>query len=378
MQFYNAKGGTERSRFYVAHATLVTTPSFYATLSPGSDGPDTFAMSTSISNDGNTIVLGDPYSYPTGWAGVYKYNNGGWALSAELALSYTGVTWGGWNVSISGDGKTILMTDTLYQVWPGIAIIYNLSANGISWLGPTLLTPPADTNNFGSFAELSGDGKTVIASGQTSVQIYTLSTDGLTWNGPVYLPGGNVAYGGVGLSDDGKTALACNINGRYAGIFNLVGGTWSLTASLTPMSETQLGTQASLSGDGKTAIVSSQTLVGVYNCLSGSWSGPVLLSGIITSEFWIALRLTSDGKTALVGSLYYGVVIYKLVNGVWSTPTKFTPPPIADNIYFGAPSTMTRDGSIAVVTDWSAIGKPVMVYKITTTALSDNIKMWNH
>ena len=160
------------------------------------------------------------------------------------------------SVSLSQDGNTALI-GAMYatvngKVYQGAA--YILTRTGTVWSAPTKLVAPDGVVNdlFGDQVALSGDGATaLIAAPQNQSDrgsVYISNRTGNNWSAPVKLVAADGLAGdffgaSVALSDDGTTA-AIGANGVMVNgypnegvvyVFTRAGGVYSLQTRLVPL-----------------------------------------------------------------------------------------------------------------------------------------------
>jgi hypothetical protein len=273
-------------------------------LAPPPNRTLAYGVSTALSADGHTALLGVPNDFDSpnqdGAVVVASDLSGAWT---PVAVIYGPVNAGGspgnvggfgTSVALSGDGGTALVTapNALApgQSTPdGAAYIYSLS--GGAWTEQAVLSAPDPNNrsvsNFGSGGvALSADGSTAIV-GQSNWAAYVFSNHSGSWGLQASLhagdqqnpsdtgtPPGDRFGADVSLSADGLTALVgawahAAATGAIDGatyVFSGAGGTWAQRAELVPVPEAAQGSDprtpnlegaihVALSADASTAFV---------------------------------------------------------------------------------------------------------------------------
>lgn len=312
---------------------------------------DQFGYSVSISNDGNTVVVGEPYGdesttkTETGKVFIFTRILTGWSQKAVLSdpLLFTGAMFGQ-SVAMSGDGETC--------------------AVGC----------PVDKNSFGQ-------------AGTGSVYVFVLDKTSGLWTKqtrllPVDISGMNVNSGvSVALSDDGNIlAVGSNYN-TWAGvgyvgtvsIYERTGTSWVLKDTLHPntfVAYLYFGTSVALSSDGTVVAVGAyndtQTAgtngaVYIFTRAGDLWPQTTKLVNTVsgTSEqFGGCVALSGDGKTCVVGAKNFlntaqnqhNGAVYVFYNdaGTWVKEIIVEDVPTT-NDYFGSSVAISKDGTKLVI-----------------------------
>ena len=137
-----------------------------------------FGHSLSLSNDGNTIVIGDPNGVvgasTHGRIKVFQFNGTNWILKGSEILAATQERAIGQSVCISADGNTIAFGSNynggigINQMDCGSAHVYSYS--GGSWIAKgQALYGEQNSNKFGFSVSLSDDGS-VLAVGESNYE----------------------------------------------------------------------------------------------------------------------------------------------------------------------------------------------------------------
>ena len=284
------------------------------------ENSDHFGRSTSLSTDGNILVVGAPLDDGSGTnrGATYIFTRSGntWTLQKTLDDSFTGLDvlknndWLGRSTSISADGNTLVVGAPLDDgsgTDRGATYIFTRSGN--TWtLQETLddsfigLDVLENNDSFGGSTSLSSDGNTLVVradeddgSGIDRGAAYIFIRSGNTWTlqetlddsftGLDVLEDNDVFGTSISLSSDGNT-LVVGANGDYgsgadrgaAYIFIRSGNTWTLQETLDDSfigldileNSDWFGTSTSLSTDGNILVVGAN---GDYG--SGIYRGAV-------------------------------------------------------------------------------------------------------
>ena len=366
---------------------------------------DHFGWSVSLSDDGNTALVGAGTDDTTagmdaGSAYVFVRSGSSWSQQAKLTASdgAAGDNFGA-SVSLSGDGNTALVganvDDTTAGVDAGSAYVFTRS--GSSWSQQAKLTAAdgAASDIFGTSVSLSGDGNTALVGalwddttmGSDAGSAYVFVRSGSSWSQQAQLLAGDGAANdnlgfGVSLSADGNMALVgayhddttAGADAGSAYVFVRSGSSWSQQAKLAAGDGAALdcfGASVSLSGDGNTALVGAardDTTAGadagsayVFARNGSSWSEQAQLTagdGAASDAFGISVCLSADGNTMLVGALYDdtsagtdagSAYVYVRIGSVWSQQAKLTASDGSAGRYSGVSVSLSGDGNTALI-----------------------------
>jgi Leucine-rich repeat (LRR) protein len=294
--------------------------------------------SLSISNDGNRIIVGDPWNDDqggnNGYARVYELNNGNWILLGNEFQGSFPEDQLGKSVSISGDGSTIAIGAPKVHNSPGIDAgevkVYRWDANSESWtqLGPDIESL-YDYDFLGESVSISEDGNTIAIGVLLADEFPGTGPDGINvgavriydWNGTNWdQRGANIfgetegdLFGGtsVSLSGDGNTVAAGSRhnfdNGVDAGhirIFRWSNLSWTLIGEFDGDPGGQLGYSVSLSSNGNEVIMgalgsegSNISLVKVYEYSNLSWSQ----KGTNITGVGSSVDISENGEMIVIG-----------------------------------------------------------------------------
>jgi hypothetical protein len=337
-----------------------------------------FGSSVALAADGNTALIGGPYSVGAAW--VFTRSDGTWTQQGPklIPADETGIGWFGSSVALSADGNTALIGGQ----FAGAAWVFTRTGGTWTQQGPKL-TANDETGNgwFGSSVALAADGNTALIGGYAdnnsvgAAWVFTRSDGTWTQQGPKLTATdetGNGQFGdSVALSADGRTALiggyADNNGVGAAWVFTRSDGTWSQQGpKLTATDETgngQFGDSVALSADGRTALIggyADNNYVGaawVFTRSDGTWTqqGPKLTATDETGfgGFGYSVALSADGSTALIGGQFAGAAwVFTRSDGTW---TQQGPKLTANDetgyggYGFGSSVALSADGSTALI-----------------------------
>jgi len=295
--------------------------------------------SVSLSGDGNTAIVGgvaDNGNAGATW--VYTRSGGVWSQQAKLVGTGAVIppqASQGHSVSLSDDGNTAVVGGPNDNNNAGAAWVFTRS--GGVWSQQAKLvgagTEGPISVSQGASVSLSGDGNTAVVGGPGdndetgAAWVFTRSGGVWTQQGSklvgadVVGPGAAEQGYSVSLSGDGNTAIVGGIGdhtlGGAAWVFTRSGGVWNQQAKLVGADVVapgfaEQGYSVSLSGDGNTAIVggpfdsNSAGAAWVFTRSGGVWTqrGPKLVGSgaIIFGALGDSVALSGDARTAIVGS----------------------------------------------------------------------------
>ena len=230
-------------------------------------GATAFGTSVAVSQDGSTALVGDPEGGPTqvGTMTAYISNGSSWNLGTAVVSPANAYSFGS-SVALSENGSTLLGGDPGDGSTPGGEVTVYKDNDGTLSSGAQL-DRPLTSNSFGTSVAVSGNGTTAIVGdpyGGESGEATIYTFNGTTWSSgtPLPPPDTAISFGtSVALSADGKTALVGDPLGGdsetgAATVFSLSNGSWTAGQSLNAPDDAQaFGTSVALSPDGATALV---------------------------------------------------------------------------------------------------------------------------
>ena len=311
---------------------------------------DTFGYSVSIDSDGDTAIVGAYSEDPSGItdagsAYIFTRSGSTWTQQGKIyASDKANSDYFGRNVSISGDGNTVVVSAHLEDPIgasfanqdAGSAYIFTRS--GTSWSQQAKITASdaQGSDNFGQSVDISNDGDTVIVGafnedtgGTDAGAAYIFTRSGSTWTQQAKIQASNKGSGdrfgqSVSIDSDGDTAIVGaayeDTGGSSAGsayIFTRSGTSWSQQAQIQPtnVSTSDLfGRSVSISGDGNTVIGSSYvedtgfTNAGsayIFTRSGTSWSQQSQIQAYdaqASAYFGQLVNISNDGNTAIIGA----------------------------------------------------------------------------
>lgn len=375
---------------------------------------DHFGAAVSISNDGNSIVIGAPRANSTHGV-AYLFERSGavwiqtqkfWDSSAPAANAFVGAA-----VAISGNGNTVIIGAYGSNASQGKVLSYWRS--GSSWTtasGSSMYASDGAANDtFGVAVALNYDGSTAIIGatgkslnrGAAYVFKYTYGffqwsqqSEILAWDGVAADDFGR----SVALSSDGNIALVGSDNATVnthlwqgaAYTFTRSGTTWSNGLKLTSSdgaSGDWFGNSVALTSDGRMALIgathatlygrSAQGAAYIFNGSNFSRQQKLTSDGSASDTFGTAVAMSSDGVMMVIGAQYYGsagaAYVFQQSPMPWSLQDARVAADGASNDYFGRGVALSQDGSTALV---GAVSKnAVYVYTRSNGVWSQQTKI---
>ena len=318
----------------------------------GKENDDEFGYSVSMSDDGNTFVVGAPFSSPNNiyYAGsvyVYKMDSsvGGMGNYIQVGSDIVGTKIGdsiGFSVSMSGDGNTIVVGAPSSYADAGSVSVYKLdsSVSGIVnyiQVGEDIIGKVSG-DRFGSSVSMSGDATSFVVGARGSnentgyVGVYKQNTT----NGNYTQVGLDIVgkeefdYFGtsVSISGDGDTFVvsAAGRNDFRGGVIvykmdSSVGGMGNYSQfgpDFYDAARYNFGTSVSISDDGNTFVVGisggfgNEGSVSVYmldSSMSGIGNytrvGPDIVGQALGDYFGFSVSISNDATSFLVGAPEY-------------------------------------------------------------------------
>jgi len=278
-------GGTDAGAAYIFSRSGTTWTQEAKIIASNAGASDYFGYAVSIDSDGNTAIVGAPNEDTGGGdaGSAYIFTRSGttWSQEAKIVASDDQASDKfGEDVSISNDGNTAVVgapnEDTTAS---NAGSVYVFTRSGSTWSQEAKIqaSDAQGSDFFGKYVRVSGDGDNIIsgayledeaADGAGAAYIFTRS--GTTWSQEAKLTasdGASFDYFGVsvGISSDGDTAIVGaayedtvpNDSGA-AYVFTRSGTTWTEQDQLLASnagSNDKFGVAVSMSGDGSTAIV---------------------------------------------------------------------------------------------------------------------------
>ena len=376
--------------------------SFEANLTASDGGyQDHFGGAVAISNDGNTMAVGAinwDGSY-TNEGAVYVFTRSGttWTEQTKLYPTQEVPNAGGSNpyfgssVSISNDGNSLLVGMQNESITmgnnTGAALFYTRS--GSSWTRQQIIVPPSyisGEEQFGKSSHISGDGNTIVIGSYlrdspnlNSGSVFVYNRSGNTFSLDTDIVGlsqTNVYWAeDLCISDDGLTFIGNARGVKKSFIVEKTGGSWPSSLTGTGVTDFFLGggngyvTSVTISGDGLTAAagalgsdmngLTNNGRVAIYKKSGGTWSLEHSIIGTQDGGFFGgSLSLSTDGNKLIIGEhgktvgaeIRAGnVYVYTRSGSTWSLDSVINDPDPQEYTYFGDRVDISGDGNNLVI-----------------------------
>jgi hypothetical protein len=311
---------------------------------------DYFGRSVSISSDGDTVIVAAVYDddasdINSGSAYIFTRSGTSWSQQAKIQASNTEAQENfGHSVSISNDGNTAIIGAIGSYYVPdgannaGSAFVFTRS--GTSWSQQAKIQPSdiqAD-DRFGAAVSISGDGNTAIigankkdTGGTDAGAAYIYTRSGTSWSQQAKILSSdrqsNDEFGSaVSISNDGNTAIVGapnedtgSNNKGSAYIFTRSGTSWSQQAKIqTSVSNAgsfgKFGESVSISEDGNIVLVghkgyeqfarNDEGAAHIFTRSGTTWTEQATIQASDRQnydEFGLSVSISADGETAIVG-----------------------------------------------------------------------------
>lgn len=354
---------------------VVVPASVTASLS-GSDSVagDDFGYVTSISADGNTVVVGAFAKLAsTGAAYVFTRSNNAWTQTAKLTASdqATGNSFG-IAVSISRDGNYIAVGAYGRSSSKGAVYIFLRSGNSWSQQAIVVPTDAAGSDMFGISCTLDGDGSTLLAGAYYKNggrgAAYVFSRTGTTWTQKAKLLASDAAgndYFGYAIDWSGDESIIAigsyqdddkGTNSGSVYIYTLSSGTYIQTAKLTASDGAtgdNFGFSLTMDGSGTYLCVGARSKTSkkgkayIFTNSGGTWTQTAMLSpsDLNTGDFFsITMSMSQDGYLLAIsayqsdgtysnsGSAY----IFTRTGSTWTQTSKYVANDPTKDAWFGS------------------------------------------
>lgn len=301
---------------------------------------DYFGSSVSLSDDGNTALVGAQGCIvdgkaEAGKAFVYVRSGNNWELQSELIASDPEIKARlGLSVSLSSDGNTAIVgapykkNDTIENA--GKVYIFGRTGSAWSKQAEFISGEATQTSVYGWSVSLAGDGKTAVvgAKGLSSRgKVYIYTRNGNVWTKQTDIPGesfGDSFGESVSLSADGNMVMI----GAYMKsqqftqqgfvyVYSRSASQWKQTAKFSATDKNiydRFGAFVDISGDGNTAVIAAagkeidnlkfRGKIYVYVRSGDIWSeqSSFIDPEGIGNEFMGKCVISDDGNIVLFGS----------------------------------------------------------------------------
>jgi len=311
----------------------------------GRNNADEFGYSVSLSDDGTTLVAGEPpYNGPigmrSGCARAFRFNGTGWEqigsdIQGSSANEYFGAA-----VSISGNGMKVAVGAPLYGATTnGRVRVFTYSPTNLQWIQIGFSLDGGVFDNFGWDVSLSQDGTTLAIGAPKNVnggytRMYKWDSINIRWTvlgGDLFCPlstqypqarfGWSVSLSSdglqVGIGAPNAPSTSGLVNSGLASVYayNSLTSTWMKMGDNivgTPSNNQLTGWSVALSRDGARVAVGSPSnsvqfflsgKVIVYEWTGSYWDSGQPEYGVNTMEdFGWAVDLANNGKVLAVGA----------------------------------------------------------------------------
>ncbi|PCJ66678.1 MAG: hypothetical protein COA58_04255 [Bacteroidetes bacterium] len=273
-----------------------------------------FGSSVSISDDGKVVVIGSvSYDEYRGAIQVYKLANGNWT---QVGANIYGEAQGdefGLETSISGDGSIIAAggpgnSNNAYA--SGQVKIYSIVNGNVITMGKAIEGHEM-RDEVGGYISLSSDGGRIAISGAGSIRIYDFISG--SWR----QVGDNINDGlTVSMSDDGNRLVA-GVDESVVKVFDYVGGNWEQVGSTLygETSEDAFGRDVAISADGLRLAVGAGRNdengidaghVRIFDFKNGLWTrvGQDIDGDAAVDRIGEVISLSGDGETIIIGTIF--------------------------------------------------------------------------
>jgi hypothetical protein len=352
--------------------TLFNTSSYSDLTRTGASSNENLGYLTALAGDKSTLVAGVPgYNSNQGGYVVYTYNNNKtWSYQTLLTYGVAGDGWGGANgsVAISNDGNTIVVGNSVKK----IVLVWERS--GTTWTNTKVWTDPYLKTAWGRSVAIRPDAALIVVGWAGG--IHTFTKTGGTWNSTATQQMGptpaSTYYGySLAFSKDGTYFAVSNrviTGGGNVVLFSNGGGTGTSYFSyytITNSNSYAFGDSLALSSNGSRIVIGQgdNKTVFVYDYNAGV-TNYTLTSTITakntmnstTGNFGRSVGISSDGLTIVTGNenvsydksnaTYQGAVyVYKyLNNNNWR-----------ENILI-RPTTVSNGDSVVISSDGTIVG----------------------
>ena len=322
---------------------------------------------------------------------------GDWSLATQQAKIQASdkqaYDYFGESVSISEDGNTAIV-GAYYEDTGGndAGAAYIFVRSGSTWTeqAKIMASDRQAGDLFGTSVSISGDGNTAIVGargedtgGNLAGAAYIFVRSGSTWAQQAKIQASDVQAGdksgnSVSISIDGNTAIVGayqKVDGTWMGaayIFVRSGSTWAQQAKIEASDKERadtFGASVSISGDGNTAIVgaygedtggSSAGAAYIFVRSGSTWTeqAKIMASDRQAGDlFGTSVSISEDGNTAIVGAYYEdtggndagAAYIFVRSGSTWTEQVKIQASDKEAGDLLGISVSISGDGNIAIV-----------------------------
>ena len=278
---------------------------------------DTFGWSVSLSDNGEILAVGAPKSNGIGYVKVYKYNGSEYEEVSNLSVSIFSGELFGYSISLSGDGRSLVVgTPKGYTTGGFVNLYYDSMGTGDFAYSEDFFGNHFPNTELGYSVSISDDGNVLAAGDSLLSEVQVHQFDGIRYQLVCTMLGEAVT-----LSGDGTRFAVRNQTSAIVSIYSINAAEvaclqlgQAIPITLVPSSDSYDPTDMlmSLSNDGHVlAVVNSLHTNGVqvykekYNA-SGTIEY-IKRGDVITIANSTAVSLSDDGKVLAVGVLFHDV-----------------------------------------------------------------------
>jgi len=288
---------------------------------------DTFGGDCSISDDGNTCIVGAPHedtgSSNAGAAYIFTRSGSTWNQQQKIQASNKGGTdYFGTSCSLSGDGNTCIVGATNEDTGASNAgAVYIFTRTGSAWTEQQMImaSDKAEDDYFGKSCSLSGDGNTCIVGawledtgGSNAGAAYIFTKSGSVWTEQQKIQASDKSANNrfsfsCSISGDGNVCVVGSPESNQCYIFTRTGTTWTESQKINELASGDFGYSCSMSTEGNTFIVGDK-LNKIYifnkNAIENRWiEQKVIPCGHYEDsvDFGYSCSISGDGNVYLVG-----------------------------------------------------------------------------
>ena len=262
----------------------------------------------SISDDGLRVCAGCEGSQS---AYVWDYSGGTWT---RTTLATSQGTQYGWAISMSGDGKKIVVGEPGYSGYSGAIKSYTTSTSpgtAASWASANQINNHAGgTARYGSAVKISKDGNTLAVGAYQGNKVYTYKWNSSSWGAYGYdtFSGSNSFGWSMDINSDG-TVLVVGTSDFYgsgtAYIYEGDGtyGGWGSGTAISPNPAANMfGRACAINGDGTSVIVGGSGNWGAYAPAGGVVHFKKESGSWVQKEIFTASDATSTGNFGMASN----------------------------------------------------------------------------
>jgi hypothetical protein len=354
---------------------------------------DQSALSTAVTADGNTIVVGSAGNGSNiGYVRVFSWNGSSWVQKGATVDGKSNGDYFGGAVGLSSDGSVLIAGSTGRKA----VYVYDYNSGTDTWVERSTIEGLATSHFFSQDVKLTPDGTTMLIG-----SIANLAPTGYIqvwkWNGSAWAQKGSTMYGGttgygwnVDISDDGNVIIigeyAGNVNNN-AKVYAWNGSSWvqrgsTLTDGVN--GNTGFGISVTMNGDGNNVAVSAPFTGGGAIVFAYTWNGSAWVQRGSTVTGGRNIVYSPDGNILsagnyVVNSTTGAIYVYQWNGSAWAQIGS-TINGNGVNTWFGFGNSVSENG-LLVVGGGPAIGNAgspgyVRVFKYTPATASAAVDLY--